>query len=253
MSIKLYAMTCGWLTMPLGDILAGEDGMIRIPVPAYLIDHPKGRILFDSGMHKTTIDDAHGRLGRQADYFGVEFQAGEDIEARLNTIDLDVGDVDMLINSHLHFDHAGGNDAIPNSPVVVQAREWEAGMDADLAHRNGFDKQDYDTGQDVKLVDGTHDIFGDGSVTCIPTFGHTPGHQSVLLKLESGEVLLAGDACDLKRSLENLHLPKYAHDKAEMLASMNQIKALQIRGARVFYGHDPIFWETISHAPVAIT
>ncbi len=252
MMLKLYAMTCGWLTMPLGDILEGEAGMIRIPVPAYLIDHPKGRLLFDSGMHKSVQTDAKARLGSAAEYYNVEFQPGEDIEARLNRIDLGVDDIDMLINSHLHFDHAGGNDAIPNSPILLQRPEWEAGLDPDLAALNGFYKQDYDLGQDMKLIDGEHDIFGDGSVVCIPTYGHTPGHQSVLVRLESGDALLAGDACDLRRSLENMHLPRHAHNKQEMLASFTKVKEFQNRGARIFFGHDPEFWETISHAPAMI-
>ena len=253
MTMKLYAMTCGWMTMPLGDILEGEEGMIRIPVPAYLIDHPRGRILFDSGMHETVATDAKARLGGMAKYFGVDFQASDHVGAQLGRLDLGVEDVDILVNSHLHFDHAGGNAAIPNSPVLLQTREWEAGMDADLAQANGFQKQDYDTGQDMKLVEGEHDIFGDGSVTCIPTFGHTPGHQSLLLKMDGGDIFLAGDACDLRRSLEGLHLPPYAHDKAEMLASIGRVKEFQGRGARIFFGHDPEFWDTIPLAPTAIT
>ena len=57
MTLRLYPMTCGWLTAPLGLLLEGESGEIRIPVPCYLIDHPKGKVLFDSGLNAAVLDD----------------------------------------------------------------------------------------------------------------------------------------------------------------------------------------------------
>jgi len=253
MTIKLYAFTCGWLNMALDSMLPGENGQIRVPVPSFLIDHPKGRVLFDTGLHKSMQEDPSLRLGKFAERFGVEFQAGEDIAARLAQIDLDVSDVTYLVNSHLHFDHAGGNDAICDCPVVLQKPEWEAANDPDLARANGFSKRDFDHGQDMKIVSGEFDVFGDGSVVCIPTYGHTPGHQSLKVKLGSGEIVLAGDACYLRRSLEELRLPNVVHDKAKMLASFQRLRDLQARGARIFYGHDPEFWENVPQAPALVT
>jgi glyoxylase-like metal-dependent hydrolase (beta-lactamase superfamily II) len=238
--------------MPLGDFLTGEEGKIRAPVLSYLIEHPKGRLVFDSGMHKSMQDNPKARIGEWADYFGVEFLPGQDLAARLGQIDVDVKDIDYLVNSHLHFDHAGGNDAVCDCPVVLQKPEWDAAMDPDLAQANGFSKQDYDLGQDMKLVEGEHDLFGDGSVVCIPTYGHTPGHQSLKLKLPSGDVLLTGDACYLRRSLEELRLPSVAHDKDQALASFRKIGELEARGARLIFGHDPDQWDPAAAVPQQI-
>ena len=54
MSLNVYALTCGWLTLPAALLLKGEKGSLTVPVPAYLIEHPKGRVVFDTGLHLET-------------------------------------------------------------------------------------------------------------------------------------------------------------------------------------------------------
>lgn len=249
MTIRLYAMTCGWLTMNLKAMLEGAEGKIKVPVPCYLIEHPKGRVLFDSGLNSQILTDPAARLGKIAKYYDIFFDAGDDIASRLDAMGIGVDGIDYLINSHLHFDHAGGNDALPNCPVVVQRREWEAANDPDMAAKNGFMRQDFDHGHDRILADGEHDIFGDGSVVCLPTYGHTPGHQSLKVRLDTGDVILTGDACYLRQTLEEMRLPMILHNADDMRRSLGKLKELQQRGARIFYGHDPDFWATVPQAP----
>lgn len=253
MSVRLFAMTCGWLTGKFATFIEGGEGMIRVPVPCYLIEHPDGLALFDSGLHVHTQKNPEERLGFLSRVFQVEFQPGEELGARLEHLDVDVAKVRYLINSHLHFDHAGGNEQVPNAQLVVQQREWEAGHDADLMQQNGYVSHDYDHGHDLHLVDGEHDLFGDGSVVCIPTYGHTPGHQALRVRLPSGDVLMTGDACYLRRTLEELRLPKVVHDREAMLESLMRIRRFRELGARIFYGHDPEFWESVPQAPAEIT
>ena len=252
MPVRLFAMTCGWLTGALGGFLVGEHGRLRVPVPCFLIEHPKGRVLFDSGLHPATQSDPSGRLGVAAQLFNVEFQPGEEIGARLAALDIDVNAIRYLVNSHLHFDHAGGNAGIPNAQLIVQRAEWAAGQDAELARKNFFDPKDYNLGHDVLQVDGEYDLFGDGRVVCVSTYGHTPGHQSLRVRLDSVDIVLSGDACYLRRTLDELHLPSVLHDKQAMLASLHRLRALRAAGARIFYGHDPEFWATVPQAPAAI-
>jgi glyoxylase-like metal-dependent hydrolase (beta-lactamase superfamily II) len=101
-------------------------------------------------------------------------------------------------------------------------------------------------------IDGEHDLFGDGRVVCIPTYGHTPGHQSLRVRLDTQEIVLTADACYLRRTLEEMLLPTVAHDREAMLASLRQLRRLQERGARIFYGHDPEFWATVPQAPAEV-
>ena len=101
----------------------------------------------------------------------------------------------------------------------------------------------------MKRVDGEFDLFGDGTIVTIPTFGHTPGHQSLKLRLPGGEIVLAADACYFCQTLENMHLPSLVYDRARMLDSLLLLRKLRRNGARIFFGHDPEFWRSIPQAP----
>ena len=253
MSLRVFALTCGHLTGELGHLMEGGEGRIRLPIPAYLIEHPKGTALFDTGMHPDCQHDPAARLGaRLTDLFEFDYQPGEEISARLMALGRDPARIDLIINSHFHFDHVGGNAQIPNATLLVQRREWDAGMDPDSAARRGFNPRDFDLGHKLRLVDGEHDVFGDGAVVCLPTHGHTPGHQSLKLRLDGGDVVLAADSCYFCRTLRERRLPRFAHDKEAMLVALDRLAALEAAGARIFFGHDPEFWRTVPQAPAAL-
>jgi N-acyl homoserine lactone hydrolase len=244
MELKLYALTCGWLTGNLGRLMEGGEGEVELPIPAYLIEHPKGTALFDTGLHPDCQRDPAARVGpRLAQLFKFRYGPGEDVASRLVALGREPAKIDIVINSHLHFDHVGGNALIPNATVVVQRREWQAGMDPDIAAQRGFDRKDFDLGHQVREIEGEHDLFGDGSVVCLPTYGHTPGHQSLKLRLASGEVVLAADSCYFCRTLRERRLPRYAHDHQAMHASLDRLAQLEAAGARIFFGHDGEFWK----------
>jgi len=243
--VRILAFTCGWLTGPKALFLEGERGRLRVPVPAFLIEHPRGRVLFDTGLHPDLRHDPKGRLGAIADLFTTELEPGADIAGRLATADVPTDRIDHVVLSHLHFDHAGGLATVPNARVVVQRLDWEAGHDAERAFALAFAPVDFDCGHDVTLVDGEHDLFGDGRVVCLPTHGHTPGHQSLRVRLDSGDVVLTADACYLRRTLENDHLPPRPFDREAMLRSLGHLRQLRDAGARLIYGHDADAWASV--------
>jgi N-acyl homoserine lactone hydrolase len=246
MSLRLFAFTCGTVTGEFAHLMEGGEGDITLPVPAFLIEHPNGRALFDTGLHPDCQHDPIGRLGeRLAGLFRIGFNPGEEVSARLAAIERDPAKIDLIISSHFHFDHVGGNALIPNATLVVQRREWDAGMDPDSAAARGFNPRDFDLGHKLRLVDGEHDVFGDGSVICLPTHGHTPGHQSLRLRLDSGDVVLTADACYFCQTLRERRLPRRVFDRDSMLASLDRLEALERSGARLVFGHDPEFWGSI--------
>lgn len=247
-AIELHAMTCGWLEASLGLFVAGAEGRIRVPVPSFLVRHPGGAVVFDSGLHVDTQRDPAARIGVLASVFSVDFAPGEELGARLAALGVDPAEVRWLVTSHLHFDHVGGNAQLPNARWLLQRREWEAARDADWRARAFYDPRDYDLGHDRVLADGEHDLFGDGTITCLPTFGHTPGHQSLRVRgarwrgAEGADVVLTADACYLRRTLADGILPPGAHDADAMRASLARLRALRDAGAELVFGHDPAGW-----------
>lgn len=125
---------------------------------------------------------------------------------------------------------------------------------------SGRDPLRYATPMAVRLLaltcgwlTGPPALFRDGRVICLPTFGHTPGHQSLLVRLDGGDVVLAADACYFRERLDELRLSMIVHDPVAMLASLQRLRALAAVGARIVYGHDPGSWATMPQAPLAIT
>src|SRR5438105_12564942 len=104
MTVTLYAFTCGTMTVEFGRLMEGGEGEITLPVPVFLIEHPKGRALFDTGLHPDCQRDPARRLGtRLAGLFRIGFQPGEEVSARLEAIDRDPGKIDLIINSAFPF------------------------------------------------------------------------------------------------------------------------------------------------------
>lgn len=256
MSVRLYAMTCGFLTMDFHFFVAGETGKVAIPIPSFLIEHPQGSVLFDTGLEqRLQSQDQHivrSALATMADYASVQYVPGEDVAARLDDAGFEVNKVDYLINSHLHLDHCGGNAMIPNARWVIQRREWAAAMEPDLQAANHYTQRHYDLGHDRLEIDGEHDLFGDGTVVCIPTFGHTPGHQSLRVRLPDGDVVITSDACYMRKSLEAMRLPiaEVVSDPEQMLATFRQFRMLQAAGAELIFGHDPAQWKALNSGPL---
>ena len=134
MSLSLYALTCGHIEGDFGRLMEGGEGKITVPILVFLIEHPKGRALFDTGLHPDCQHDPAGRLGqRMTNLFKIAFRPRGGGQCVARSDGRDPARIDLVINSHFHFDHVGGNALIPNATMVVQRREWDASMDPEIA------------------------------------------------------------------------------------------------------------------------
>jgi glyoxylase-like metal-dependent hydrolase (beta-lactamase superfamily II) len=247
--MKIYALNCGWLSAPMAAFVDGAEGTIKAPIPAYFIDHPKGRAVFDTGMPPLLRTDPKAAIGGfLAQLYTADMPPEADIDKQLEAMDVDPASIDIVINSHLHFDHCAGNALLPNARIVVQKREADF-VRAEGPPKSGFDPNTMLDGRDVHEVDGEHDVFGDGRVVLLPTYGHTAGHQSLKLACDSGDTVLAGDCCYFHKTLTDMKLPGFGYDPDEQRRSIQRLKAMEDRGARIIAGHDPEQWATLPHAP----
>jgi glyoxylase-like metal-dependent hydrolase (beta-lactamase superfamily II) len=235
----------GHFTSALGIWRSGEDmqRQVRFPIPAYLIEVGEERILVDTGLHPGAAADAAGHYAGAESMaaFSLELDAGIDRQVDLTSLT-------RVVLTHLHFDHAGGLELLPPGlPVFVQRREWEAGADPDAIARNFYLPRDYEPVADqVVLVDGDHDLLGDGSVELLLTPGHTPGHQSVRI----GEgLVIGGDVTHFASGLDDHRLPLFGDDLDAQRASAERLKALRDAGAEVRPGHDP---DVLAPGPVTV-
>jgi len=171
---RIRRLHYGYIVSPEGSPDAGQP----IPVCGYLIEHPKARILFDTGISPFD-DETRARYSPRV----------TPVQEVLAGIGLALEDIDLIANCHLHADHAGGNSKFPKVPVYVQAAELLIARTTEHTYPEyTFDFPDVA----LQVIRGEEEMVP--GVRIIPTPGHTPGHQALVVDTEAGRVLLAGQA-----------------------------------------------------------
>ena len=211
-------LNVGWLTSAAGIFRRDDDldRQVRLPIPAYVIETEQERILVDTGLHPAAADDPARRYENAAalDVFKLELERSVSEQIDLDTIT-------MVVLTHLHFDHAGGLALLPPSvPVSFSA---ENGKRATMRLRSAHFYLPVDYGaarEQVTLVDGDHDLLGDGSIQLLLTPGHTPGHQSLCV---GDQLVLGGDVTHFASGLDDHRFPVFADDFAAQASSADRL------------------------------
>jgi N-acyl homoserine lactone hydrolase len=244
--MRVEMLNLGWFSSAAGIWRQGDEmeRRVRFPVPAYLIETDTERILVDTGLHPDAIADPGAHYEDAEALAIVEFEQEASLAEQV-----DLATITKVVMTHLHFDHAGGLDQLPPTvPVFLQQREWVAAHDVPAMKRNFFLARDYaGIADQIKVLDGDHDLLGDGSVVLLSTPGHTPGHQSVRV----GErLVLGGDVSHYASGLDDHRFPVFADDFEAQKASAERLRELREAGATVRPGHDP---ELLTPGPVPLT
>src|ERR687888_811326 len=239
--VQIYALCVGYLELDrasmLSDLTPGTPW--TVPVSSYLVVHPQGRLLFDTGVHCQSITDPIGRMGEErARRIRIRSQVGDDVVSQLARAGLQPDDITYVVNSHLHFDHCGGNEFFPHATFLVQKPEMEAARHPGGVASYSPSAIDFDHPLNYQLVDGEHDVFGDGTVLLIPTYGHTPGHQSLLVRPgKDAPLVAASDACYTRENMDRDVLPNVLWNPSVMRDSLATLRRLRDQGgATIFYG-----------------
>lgn len=234
--------------------------------PFYLIDHPEGTVLVDTGTSYEMLadPDTYGAYGapHMSEFAVDEIEMSEADKAVHQVADLgyEPSEIDTVVMTHLHLDHAGNIDEFPESEFVVQQAELEyAWWPADPIQQNLYLEGDFGVLRSaeyaVTAIDGHYDVFGDETVECIPTPGHSAGHQAVKVELDdTGTVILAGDLAFIQDAYENELQPPFAWDTEAAIRSNRKIRNLERReDATVCLAHDREHFEALPEPPESLT
>ena len=200
MAERLYVLRTGTISMPKRWIrVGGSDEAVAIPVLAFLVVAGDRLILVDCGCSPVVAEDPTRAWGKLASLYHPQMGRGDLIDARIRQAGFEVGDITDVIVTHLHMDHVGGLRLLPHHPRIwVQRAEHRWGGCPDSYAAGGYYREEFDLpGLNLQLLDGDATI-ADG-VRCVLTAGHTPGHQSVLVRLPTRLTCIVGDAAYNRR------------------------------------------------------
>jgi len=256
--IRLYMLSSGTLRCKVHNIKMnqGLGEPYEIPVPWYVLTHPRGNVVIDGGTAVECATDPRGHWGSVVDVYRPVLTEADGCLNQLARLGIEPGSVRYVLQSHLHLDHTGAVGRLPGATHVVQRAEYDYAHAPDWYAAGAYIRKDFDRpGVAWQFLDGPatdyHDLFGDGSVVLIWTPGHAPGHQSFLITLpRTGRVLLTVDAAYTRDHWEERALPGFLASAVDAVRSVRKLRDLAARtGALVVTGHDPDAWPTFRHAP----
>lgn len=249
---RLWALDAPTFTIDNSILLVGATGTATVPLPAYLIEHPKGLVLFDTGLAPAACDDPEGVYGPLAELFSINFTREQQLDYQLRELGYRLEDVTHVIASHTHIDHAGGLYLFPEAKFYAGLGELRYGMWPDPAAAAFFRTKDLEPtrGFNWHQIGMDQDLFGDGSIVILHTPGHTPGELSLLVRLPSRNFVLTGDTVHLRQGLEDELPMPYDHNTELAVQSIQRLKLIRDSAdATVWISHDPEDWAEFEHAP----
>ncbi len=220
----------GYLECDKGFVTLGRDmgKMIRIPVYCFLVQHQNGNVLIDTGFSS----EFENTWGRRLKYYMPILE--NDIPEYIKNKKIKI---DFIINTHLHIDHCENNSYFKGAEIIVQKREFESACNPKpyqlLAYPDKINKN-----LNYRIIDGNMDLFDDGAVKIVQTFGHTEGHQSVLLNINGKRTFIAGDACYTSENLKYNCLPGILWNPDKIMEVYNMIRNFE--NTKIIFGHQEI-------------
>jgi N-acyl homoserine lactone hydrolase len=248
---QMYWATSGMFgPFPITDLIPTvpkeKQRDITIPISMWIIDHPKGLVVVDTGNNVAISDGNCKKYWEPALCDGLKANQKRDdvIDRQLQKLGYSADKVKAVITSHAHLDHIGNIKMFPKAVHVMQKKElYQAWWPERFQRSDGvFVTGDFDgPARDFNYLelDGDYDLFGDGSVTVLSTPGHTLGHQSVRVKLASGRtILMSQDAIWMQENLDG-YPAGLNYSVKDYNNSVNRLKMMRdLESADLFFAHD---------------
>ncbi len=235
--MRVFIIPLGHFDLDVGSLTPSDVSgrRAKAPVYAYLIECAAGLVLMDTGCSSALARDPRSLLGDEVDSLTPVMGEADHILARLELLGYQAQDVDLVLNSHLHFDHAGANNCFPKAEFWCQQTEWAAVR----AHPRHYPDPGWDPGPTARRRELRGDTDVTAGVRLISTPGHTPGHQSLLVEAEEGSMLFTSDAVYTSAHFDPEHLGAAVYT-VQARASVLRLMDLAREGARPFFSHDPV-------------
>lgn len=248
--IKLYVFDCGKIiNTDLSVFTPGENENVKkeLSNSCYLIVHPKGTLLWDTGLNDDLPPEGISI------YNGVfELSVRKKLKDQLKEIGYKPSDIDFIAISHFHSDHVGNANNFTKATHIIQTSEYSA-VFGQQAEALGFDISLYGNLRNNKTIKitGDYDVFGDGKVIIKRAIGHTPGHQALFVDLKKeGALLISGDLWHFQMAHEKRTVPSFNFNKEDTLESMKNIDAfIKEKDAKLIIQHDKPSFDKLKHAP----
>jgi len=253
--MKLYITSSGELNLDQGWLTAmnNHGNRIDIPVPMYIIDHPEGLVVFDTGMNIAVVPDNGAEYwGPVAGAFTPTMSRDQAIDRQLQRIGKTVDDVKYVVHSHLHLDHVGNISMFPNATHVIRRAELQNAWWPERFQRAAYVMSDFESTRSLNILELTRDLdlFGDGSIELIDTKGHTKGHQSMVVRLpNSGTMILASDAAYMAENLQGT-VPGIVWNVEAAMDAIERMKLIRdVEGGQIILSHSMEMYSSLKHLP----
>jgi len=209
---------------------------VKIPATAWYLTDGQHKIMVDIGMCQTDLADWH--------HPGSWQEPGEAVHEKLEALGVDSAHIELIIFTHLHWDHCHNLHMFPNARLLVNAREYEFALNPIPPYYKSYEHQKLDkkapfVGRMFEKLDGEVEILP--GIRIFPTPGHSPGHQSVSVDTEGGVHVIAGDAVFSYDNLDPAgeHLPFTLMGRfMDIMAAWRSLEDIVSRADVVLPGHD---------------
>lgn len=256
--MRLYCMCGGTCTWDQGVFthLQGVGKPVMAPIPMFLIDHPEGKVLFETGLHPGLATGPEGHWGKgRVRSIDPRMKPEQAVVRQLEQIGVSPKDIRYVILSVLLPDHAGGMQAFPEATFIVQFRELQDAWWPDRRIITAYDFKELLPTRDFhfwELHDEDLDVFGDGAVEVLFSPAHTRGEQALVVRLpETGTVVLPAGVMPQRANLDRrvtTGTPRV--DPTVVHASMERlIRIIEREQALVIFHHDPEAWKDVRLIP----
>lgn len=250
---RMYVLECG--ESRTNDVSANWSPGVDVGVArdfsdnCYLIKHADRLFLWDSGMPDAIAAKPEGVSAASG---LLTMWVRKPLASQLQALGVAPTAITDIAFSHFHGDHVGNANLFTSAKLYIQQPEYEAAFGPNASKFN-FNPALYGKLKDNPTVQlhGDYDVFGDGSAMIVSTPGHTPGHQSLLVRLpKRGPVILSGDMVHFQDNWTHRRIPARNFDKGQTLQSMEKVAALlDSEHAELWINHDKAQSATIPKAP----